>query len=61
MTSHLPPVPEGNRSQKGTGETKFQEMKKAERPISEVENPDKLGHQGNTHVNTTHQGYQQDR
>lgn len=25
------------------------------------ENPDKKGQQGNTKINTTHQGYQQDR
>lgn len=59
MSSRPPPVPPENRSGKGTGETATApvESKKPEtRP-----DPEKKGQQGNTKVNTTHQGYQQDR
>ena len=60
MNSKLPPVPEENRSHKGTGE--IGSMKKGEEQHFPPEkNPDKLGQQGNSKVNTTHQGHQQDR
>jgi len=62
MNSHLPPVPIENRSQKGPGEPlnvahSGTDGMKADRSI----NPDKKGQAGNTKINTTHQGYQQDR
>lgn len=60
MTAKQPPVPPANRSDKGTGEDERSSPEKAERSIS-VANPDKQGQQGNTKVNTTHQGLQQDR
>ena len=52
-----PPVPPQNRSPKGGGEPA------QSRPATPdaAPNPDKQGHQGNTKLNTTHQGYQQDR
>ncbi|AIM03711.1 hypothetical protein GOA77_16440 [Sinorhizobium meliloti] len=59
MSSRPPPIPPNNRSDKGTGEpgTVSAEPKKPD----VAENPEKKGQQGNTKVNTTHQGYQQDR
>ncbi|MBY5568924.1 hypothetical protein HFO55_17005 [Rhizobium leguminosarum] len=60
MSSRLPPVPAENVSGKGTGnptKTTAEDAKMA----SSAENPDKKGQQGNTKINTTHQGYQQDR
>jgi hypothetical protein len=60
MNSKLPPVPEDSRSHKGTGDAGA--AKKGQDPhFSPEKNPDKLGQQGNSKVNTTHQGYQQDR
>jgi hypothetical protein len=60
MSSRLPPVPGENRSPKGTGSSPDQpaNLKSAKDP---ADNPDKMGQQGNSKVNTTHQGYQQDR
>jgi len=61
MNSKLPPVPEDNRSHKGPGEpaTAGKSQGRATEPAEQ--NFDKQGQQGNTKVNTTHQGYQQDR
>lgn len=61
MSAHLPPVPEDNRSLKGTGETKHSEFRKAENPLSEADSPEKLGHQGNTVINTPFRAFQQAR
>lgn len=60
MSSKMPPVPEENRSDKGTGDrgNSGQSQHMASDAKSD---PDKRGQQGNTKVNTTHQGYQQDR
>ena len=59
MKSKLPPVPAGNRSDKGPGDhTRMGQGSVAE---TSAKNPDKVGQQGNSKVNTTHQGYQQDR
>jgi hypothetical protein len=60
MTSKLPPVPEENRSHKGTGETGAGRQP-GDKHFSPEKDPDKLGQQGNSKLNTTHQGYQQDR
>jgi hypothetical protein len=59
MSSRPPPVPPDNRSAKGTGEpgTITAETKKPDMSPD----PEKKGQQGNTKVNTTHQGHQQDR
>lgn len=59
MTSKMPPVPEDNRSPKGTGEDP--KTPTADPHFNAQDNPEKIGHQGNSKVNTTHQGYQQDR
>ncbi|MBX4909887.1 MULTISPECIES: hypothetical protein [Rhizobium] len=58
MSSRLPPIPAKNVSNKGAGKPARTE---AEDTASGNENPEKKGQQGNTKVNTTHQGYQQDR
>lgn len=60
MNAKQPPVPPANRSGKGTGENVKPLSKQAEQSQS-ARDPDKQGQQGNTKVNTTHQGYQQDR
>ncbi len=59
MTSKAPPAPAENTSTKGTGETKS--APKGEGHASKDFNPDKQGQPGNSKVNTTNQGYQQDR
>ncbi|MDX3924955.1 MAG: hypothetical protein QHC90_03980 [Shinella sp.] len=59
MTSRPPPVPPANRSSKGSGEQSAPRSDEARADTSP--NPDKKGQQGNTKINTTHQGYQQDR
>ncbi|MBB3565238.1 hypothetical protein FHX06_006608 [Rhizobium sp. BK512] len=58
MNSKLPPVPAANRSDKGSGAPRENNASVGQKP---AENPDKIGQQGNSKVNTTHQGYQQDR
>nr|AGU12327.1 hypothetical protein [uncultured organism] len=59
MTSKMPPVPQDNRSPKGTGEDPTTHT--ADPHFKAQDNPDKIGQQGNSKVNTTNQGYQQDR
>jgi hypothetical protein len=59
MTSRPPPVPQDNRSPKGTGENPAVASKDPH--FHAEDNPDKIGQQGNSKVNTTNQGYQQDR
>ena len=60
MTAKTPPIPSDNRSPKGTGEAKHaDETKRA--TGHPTPDPDKQGQQGNSKINTTHQGYQQDR
>jgi hypothetical protein len=62
MNSHLPPVPSENRSPKGPGEPPNVVHRGDDGMSADMSlNPDKKGHAGNTKVNTTHQGYQQDR
>ena len=60
MTAKQPPVPPANRSKKGAGEGGKPMLQQTERSAS-APDPDKQGQQGNTKVNTTHQGLQQDR
>lgn len=59
MNSKLSPVPAANRSDNGSGQAPRES--KASVGQKPAENPDKIGQQGNSKVNTTHQGYQQDR
>jgi hypothetical protein len=63
MTSKAPPIPPENRSPKGTGETAAPATRDRSGGDSSGNkaNPDKTGQAGNTRVNTTNQGYQQDR
>lgn len=58
--SRLPPVPSENRSHAGPEQHAKASAADPHRPHDEV-NPDKRGHQANSKINTTHQGYQQDR
>ncbi|GAB1580374.1 MULTISPECIES: hypothetical protein [Phyllobacteriaceae] len=59
MTGRIPPAPPENRSPKGTGEKKVAAAD--EKAGAAAANPEKQGQSGNTKINTTHQGYQQDR
>lgn len=61
MTTKLPPVPPENRSPKGTGDPKTPAPDETRHGEHRAADPDKQGQQGNTRVNTTHQGHQQDR
>ncbi|UXN62274.1 hypothetical protein [Phyllobacterium zundukense] len=61
MTAKSPPVPKDNRSPKGTGDAANPEDKQEAQHGSATDHPEKRGQTGNTKVNTTHQGYQQDR
>ncbi|WP_455989155.1 hypothetical protein [Methylorubrum extorquens] len=60
MTSKAPPVPPAQRSDKGTGSVQAAPLSQGHSG-SQTQNPDKVGQAGNSKVNTTHQGYQQDR
>lgn len=66
MTAKMPPVPPAERSDKGPGsapkapkETSFHNPPPKGSRVPE--NPDQQGQTGNTRINTTNQGYQQDR
>lgn len=61
MSSKLPPVPTDNRSPKGAGDQKKVSSDDTQHGVHGAPNPDRQGQQGNSKVNTTHQGYQQDR
>ena len=61
MNSKLPPTPEENRSDKGPGEPATTAPSQANAPDPRAKNYDKQGQQGNSKINTTNQGYQQDR
>jgi hypothetical protein len=54
----MPPVPSDNRSPKGPGADSHVEK---DQKVPERENYEQQGRHGNTHQNTHHQGYQQDR
>jgi hypothetical protein len=60
MSSKMPPVPPENRSPKGTGSDP---QMQGDQHVGDPQkaNPDKIGQAGNSKVNTTHQGLQQDR
>jgi hypothetical protein len=62
MTSKMPPIPPESRSPKGPGGDATQTQQDSGGPDNPQKiNPDKIGQAGNSKVNTTHQGYQQDR
>lgn len=61
MASKMPPVPNANQSQKGTGDTKQVLPDQTPHGQQRAQNPDQQGQQGNIKQNTTNQGYQQDR
>jgi hypothetical protein len=60
MTAKPPPVPPANQSHKGPGSATAAPVSQGHGG-SQTQNPDKVGQAGNTKVNTTNQGYQQDR
>jgi hypothetical protein len=60
MTSKPPPVPAENRSPKGTGDP-GNPGEGQHQSSDATSDPEKRGQSGNTKVNTTHQGHQQDR
>lgn len=62
MPKHLPPVPPANQSPKGPGgNSKTDVSVKSETNSGADHNYDEQGQQGNSKINTTHPGYQQDR
>jgi hypothetical protein len=61
MSKHLPPVPPASRSDKGPGDNTPLDPNSSDAQSRESMNFDKQGQQGNSKVNTTNQGYQQDR
>jgi len=62
MSSKFPPVPPENQSHKGPGDPKSEAPLATSRHLKGgPPNPDQQGHQANKKINTTHQGYQQDR
>jgi len=61
MNAKLPPTPAANQSPKGTGDKKQVTVDDARQEHASAPDPDKQGQQGNSKVNTTHQGNQQDR
>lgn len=60
MTTKTPPIPPENRSPKGPGDTGT-DIGAGDQVHQGQANVDKQGQQGNSKINTTHQGYQQDR
>ncbi len=58
--SHPPPIPPGNRSDKGSGEGDHAQADQAAAPKA-PDNAEQQGRQGNVKQNTTNPGYQQDR
>lgn len=61
--SKQPPIPPANRSNKGPGEADHKQRDQArnQQAQSRPNDPANTGQQGNTRINTTHQGHQQDR
>lgn len=60
MSTRPPPVPQENRSDKGVGNHAKPEVGDPHKSFT-TKDPDKMGQQGNSKVNTGHQGHQQDR
>jgi hypothetical protein len=64
MASHLPPVPPDQRSPKGPHADIAENAPGGEaagRADERDRNLDQQGRQGNSRINTTHKGHQQDR
>jgi hypothetical protein len=61
MSKHLPPIPPANRSPKGPGDNSKTPTDAGSETKPVERNYDQQGRQGNSKINTTHQGYQQDR
>ena len=61
MTSKMPPIPPGNQSDKGPVSAAHPDDHAVNVGNPQKANPDKIGQAGNSKVNTTHQGLQQDR
>lgn len=61
MTAKPPPVPPANQSDKGPESATDAPLATGPKGSSQTKDPDKVGQAGNSKVNTTHQGYQQDR
>lgn len=61
MSKHLPPIPPENVSPKGPGGDETLDPQNEPAIDKRLRNHDKQGRQGNSKINTTHQGYQQDR
>jgi hypothetical protein len=59
--SKQPPIPPANRSDKGPGEPGHHSDSHKAKPAERPDNTASQGQQGNTKINTTHQGHQQDR
>jgi len=60
--SKLPPIPPASRSDKGPGGSDHTPRDIARQAGERrPEHPDQQGQQGNTRINTTRQGHQQDR
>ncbi|WP_210530266.1 hypothetical protein [Rubellimicrobium arenae] len=61
MSSKMPPVPPGNQSDKGPVSAAHPDDPAVHVGNPQKQNPDKIGQAGNSKVNTTNQGLQQDR
>lgn len=61
MSAKPPPVPPQNQSPKGTGDPNVPPVDDSVHGRTSPLKPDQQGQSANTKVNTTHQGYQQDR
>ena len=61
MSSKMPPIPPDNRNLKGPPEGRQSRREAGLPDPDKPTDPEKQGQQGNSRVNTTHQGYQQDR
>lgn len=61
MSAKMPPVPPENRNPNVPAEARPSKAETGSSGPDKVADPDKQGQQGNSRINTTHQGYQQDR
>ena len=61
MTAKAPPVPAASRSPKGPGDEGDVPPDTTSHDRRAASDTDKQGQAGNTAINTTHQGHQQDR
>lgn len=61
MSSKMPPVPPAERSDKGPGSAPQASKDTTPKGQQRPSNPDQQDQEGNTRINTTHQGHQQGR